>query len=194
MPQIEIDESELSGLRQLQQTVQKWMGNPAARQKILEAQKTINPDAVIPEIDAAKPIKDAMDKLDQRFSDFEKRLNEDKEEREKAKKLSELNSRWEKGRNVLRDQGYTAEGIEKIEKLMEERGIADHDAGAALFDRLNPPEQPIMPDNSGFGMLTEAFTPSGDANAEADRKLLFDNPDAWLNKTLTDTFKDIRKK
>lgn len=191
---VEIDENELSGLRQLQATVQKWMSNPAARQKILEAQKTINPDAVIPEIDAAKPIQDAMAKLDQRFSDFEKRLDEDKAAREEAKKLSELNSRWNKGRAMLSEQGYTTEGIERIEKLMEERGIADHDAGAALFDRLNPPEQPIMPDNSGFGMLTEAFTPSGDANAEADRKLLFDNPDAWLNKSVTETLKDIRKK
>ena len=194
MPQVEIDESELSGLRQLQQTVQKWMGNPATRQKVLEAQKILNPDAVIPEIDAKKPIEEALGKLDARFADFEKRLDEDKAAREEAKKLAELNSRWSKGQNQLREQGYTQEGIDKIEKLMEERGIADHDAGAALFDRLNPPEQPILPQNSGFDMLTEAFSPAGDAAAEADRKMLFENPDAWLNKSVTETLKDIRKK
>ena len=35
---IEIDETELSGLKSLQATVQKWMANPAARRKVLEAQ------------------------------------------------------------------------------------------------------------------------------------------------------------
>ena len=188
---IEIDETELSGLKSLQATVQKWMANPAARRKVLEAQKALDPNIVIPELDAAKPLEAALAAMDEKLSTLDKRLSDDAAERAKNKTISELTTRWEKGRGELRSQGYTDEGLSKIEKLMEERGIADHDAGAALFDRLNPPEVPIAPQNSGFDVLMNNFNTATGAD-EASRKALFDNPDAWINGEISRTLGDIR--
>jgi hypothetical protein len=188
---VEIDENELAGLKSLQSTVQKWLGNPGARRKILEAQKVLDPNIVIPELDAAKPLEEALAKMDEKLSTLDKRLSKDAEDRETAKKLGELNSRWEKGRSELRTQGYTDEGITKIEKLMEERGIADHDAGSALFDRMNPPEVPIAPQNSGFDVLMGNFNGGGEAEA-ASKKALFENPDAWLNGEISRTLGEVR--
>lgn len=187
---IEIDETELSGLKSLQATVQKWMANPAARRKVLEAQKALDPNIVIPELDAAKPLEAALSEMDKKLSALDERLSKDADERAKAKTISELTSCWEKGRGELRTQGYTDEGLTKIEKLMEERGIADHDAGAALFDRLNPPEVPIAPQNSGFDVLMNNFASNG--TDESSRKALFDNPDAWLNGEISRTLGEAR--
>lgn len=191
---VEIDENELAGYKALTARVQAWMGNPEARRKVLEATKLIDPNAVIPELDAAKPINDAMGKLSEDLAAFRKEVSEERTKREEHNKLLELNSKWESGRVKLRGEGYTEDGIKKIEELMEKEGIANHEAGAAYFDRINPPEQPIMPTDSGFDMLKESFMPNGDANAEADRKALFENPDAWLNKAVTNTLRDVRKK
>ena len=191
MATVEIDEAELAQLKTLQSNAQRWMSNPDARRKVLEAQKLIDPNAAIPELDAAKPINEALEKLNNRFSEVEKKLTEDMESREKAAKLNELNSRWESGRVKLRGEGYTEDGIKKIEELMEKEGIANHEAGAAYFDKLNPPDMPVTPLDSGFDMLTKAFTPGED---EADRKALFENPDAWANGEVNKTLRDIRKK
>ena len=90
---VEIDENELAGLKSLQSTVQKWLGNPGARRKILEAQKVLDPNIVIPELDAAKPLEEALAKMDEKLSTLDKRLSKDAEDRETAKKLGELNSR-----------------------------------------------------------------------------------------------------
>lgn len=194
MPMVEIDENELTQFKSLSAAVNGWMGNPESRRKILEAQKIVNPNASIPELDAAKPINDAVTALSKQIDDMRSDIAKEREERDTAKRNGEFQAKWNRGRQQLVDTGYTLEGVEKVEKLMEERGIADHDAGAALFEKLNPPEEPIMPQNSGFDMMTQAFTPGADASAEADRKALLENPDAWLNGAVSKTLKDIRTK
>lgn len=193
MATVEIEESELAQYKGIAQTLQTWMNNPKARQKILEARKEIDPNAVIPEIDAAKPINEAMSKLDEKLTAFEKRLDEDKTAREDAKKLAELNTRWESGRQTLRSKGYTEEGIKKVEELMEKEGIANHDAGAAYYDRLNPPEEPIAPSNSGFDLLMSTMNPNAtDDAAKASQEALFKNPDAWADNMVREVHRDYK--
>ena len=77
----------------------------------------------------------------------------------------------------LREQGYTEEGIGKIKQLMVERKIADPEAGAALFDKINP-AKPL--EHSGFQPTSWNF--GGMGNDEPDTKMLFENEDLWAEK------------
>ena len=66
-------------------------------------------------------------------------------EREKNEKLASLNSKMESGRRALRDAGWTKEGIEGVEKLMEDKGILDHEIAAAFIEKQNPPQEVMSP-------------------------------------------------
>lgn len=156
MPMIEIDENEYRDLMQtkaLKTTVEQMMANPAARRKLLEARKAVDPNAAIPELDAAAPVEAAVTEVKTEFAALRKELAEEKAEREKEKNLNALNSRWEKGRADLRAQGYTDEGIAEIEKVMEAEGIANHAAAAAYYDRLHPPAEPVVPTSNKFDIF-----------------------------------------
>lgn len=191
MATIEIDENELAQYKALSGEITKAMANPEARRKVQEALKITDPNRVIPELDAAKPLQEALNKVDERISLLDKKLLEDAAAREAAEKVTALKAKWESGRAELRAEGYTEDGIKKIEELMEKEGIANHKAGAAYFDRLNPPEIPVAPQDSGFDMLTKPFTQGED---EASRKALFENPDQWAAGEVANTLKDLRKR
>ena len=191
MAQVEIDETELSQYRTLSETVKRWMGNPDARRKVLEAQKAIDPNAIIPELDAAKPLEGALAKMDEKLTALDARLAKDAADREQAAKIAKLNSQWESGRSSLRSAGYTEEGIKKVEELMEKEGIANHDAAAAYYDKLNPPEVPVAPSNSGFDVLMNNFA-AATGEDEAGRKAMFENPDQWANTEIAKTLNEIR--
>lgn len=152
MPQVyELDEAEFARYQALKQNapvvamVEQIMGNPNARKKLLEARKAVDPNAAIPELDAAKPIEEAVSGIREEFATIRKELADEKAEREKERSLATLNANWSKGQAKLRAAGYTEDGIKAIEKLMEEQGIANHEAAAAYYDRLNPPAEPVAP-------------------------------------------------
>ena len=93
-----------------------------------------------------------------------------------------LNSRVEDGRKVLANAGYNAEGIEKVEKLMLDRQIADYDAGMALFERINPPSRPMDEPSSRWGSNLPTEIEQG-----ADYKQLWETQgqdDQWLKNAL----------
>lgn len=183
---VEIDESELAGLRNLQATVNKMLQNPKSRDKLLRAQKDLDPNISIPELDAKEPVMEEIKKLSDRFEAFATESAKEKTAREENERVSSLKNQWERGRASLRDAGYNDEGVKKIEELMEKEGIANHHAAAAYFDKLNPAPEVIKPMNNGF----EIFSPT--SRTSADTKMLFENPDQWADKVIAETLAESR--
>ncbi len=66
----------------------------------------------------------------------------------------------------LRKKGWTDEGIDGVLKLAEERGSADLEAMAALFDVLHPPAEVVSP-GSGYGLNSMFEQGSDDAEEMA---------------------------
>lgn len=185
MPLVEVDSGELDAHRRVTDTMRQLLSNPKTRREVLKLQKELNPNLVIPELDAAAPVQDALTAMDVKFSELAKRLDTDAEERAKEKRLAQLQSEWDKGRSLLRSQGYTDEGLAAVEKFMEEKGIRDHDVAAAAYERLNPPSEPIR---SVGGNRFDLFEP--EARSDDKMKALFENPedpmalDAMINDAL----------
>lgn len=149
MAAVQIEEQDFQRSETLRKTVAAMLQNPTSRRKLLEGYKVVAPNASIPEIDAAKPIED-------KFEALQKQIEEDRSERkaERAKdederKLAKLRADHEKGRQKLRAAGYTDEGINGIEELMDQKGLLDHEDAAVIFDKKNPPADPAK--SSGFG-------------------------------------------
>ena len=153
MPNIEVDETEFLNNKKLSELVGKMLKNPEARRRVLEAQKIISPETAIPELDAAKPVQDAVAALGDKF---DKALAEIKAERDKEKedaRLITLQNRWRSGQDFLREHGYNDEGIKKVEELMEARGIASHEDAAKIFEFDNPPPPPATPGSGSFNLF-----------------------------------------
>jgi hypothetical protein len=116
------------------------------RQKYLSLLKEQFPDLVIPEIDAAKPVNDAVAALDKRFTDFldaqEKREKErsDKEVAAAAGKTVDQGRRWLRSTQKLDDEGVTA-----VEKIMEGEGIPNYQAAYLLWKDRNPSHEVDLP-------------------------------------------------
>ena len=189
MSLVEIEDTELASYKQVTNVMQQMLNNPKTRRQILEAQKTLNPNMVIPELDAAEPLREEFAKLNSRLDEFATSQAADKAEREKEKRMSELQSRWDRGRAGLRSSGYTDEGLTEVEKFMEEKGIADHEIGAAAFEKLHPAHEPIK---ATGGNRFDIFEPA-DRTSE-HMKALCENPDneMALNAAINDTLRVAR--
>jgi|SRR5215469_7155457 len=149
MPNIEVDETEFLNNRKLSELVGKMLKNPEARRRVLEAQKIIDPNTVIPEIDSAKPVHDAVTALGDKFDKALAEIREERTKEKEEKRLEELKGQWRSGQQFLREHGYNEEGIKKVEELMEARGIASHEDAAKIFEFDNPPPPPSTPAGSG---------------------------------------------
>ena len=169
MAYIEVDENELAELKQVQATVRQMLANPSARKRVLQAQKDVNPNLVIPELDAAKPILDEVGSLRSEMAEFIKSQKDAEMARQEEARMDKLRTRWEAGRRSAREEGYTEEGLNSLEAFMEKNGIADHSLAIPAFERLNPPAQPAI---SGAPDRFDIFQP--DSRADENLKLLFD--------------------
>lgn len=169
MPVVEVEESELLSGRKVVAAVDAMLKNPKARKLVLQAQKEINPNAVIPEIDAAAPVNEAIGKITSEFEAFKADQAKKESDRDTAEKKKELQSAWMKGQSAARDEGYDAEGIANLEKFMEEKGIFDHEIAIPAYERLHPRPVPVQPSGMGmWGMLD----PQGDKADDTMKKLI----------------------
>ena len=189
MPLVEVDDRELAEYQKITGFLKQGLSNPKTRRKILEVQRTLNPEAAIPELDAAAPMQDELAEVRKTLAEMNKTLADDKAEREQQKQLASLQRQWDKGRALLRKQGYVDEGIEAVEKFMEEKGIADHEIGAAAFEKLHPAHEPIK---ATGGNRFDIFEPA-DRTSE-HMKALYENPDneMALNAAINDTLRSVR--
>ena len=192
MSTIEVDESQFRNNEALRQTVARMLTNPQARKLMHQAQKIVDPNVVIPEIDAAAPIQAELAALRQatatELAEIKRQREEDRVARENEAVRSRLDNQWMAGRNSLREQGVLDEAIAEIEKIMVDKGIVDHDIAAAYYQKLNPPVTPIA--SGGFGGFGAAMPEASDNDAikelwdtrgESDRAL-----DKLINASISD--------
>lgn len=187
MPMIEVDEAEMARHRQIAGFVQAALNNPKTRRKILEADKALNPDKAIPELDAADPLHDELKALRE---EMQKDRDERKAEAD-AKKADDdkasWDRQWSRGQQKLRDLRVSDEAIGEIEKLMTDRNIVDHEAGLALFEKMHPAPPPVMNGSSRFGFF------DGAAKDEPDVKMLLEqNYDDFLGQAIDKARADFR--
>lgn len=87
----------------------------------------------------------------------------------------------------LKAGGYTEEGISTIQKLMVDRRIADPEAAAALFDKLNPPQE----QHTGGSWEPNSYGIKDNA-VERDVKGLFSDSDRWADTEVYNVLKEMR--
>jgi hypothetical protein len=207
MPLIEVDQDQFAALQKAAEEAKtalpsktlldKIGGNPKTRAQFLKLWKEVQPEVVIPEIDAATPHLEALETIKKEFQDFKKSLEDEKEEVKKKRTLEEIDAQIAKGRRKLKDTGWMDEGIASVEKLMQDRGISDYDAAAALWEKENPKEEPITPSNFGEpqwnlladnqedeGIKAAVGLPKGAAQNKALQR--------WQNKEIQSFFNEIR--
>lgn len=183
MAKIEIEEAELANLRQVNQFASSALSNPKTRESMLKIQKALNPDAVIPELDAADQVMKAVKGVEDKVDGMMKSLNEERTKLQEDQRTSQAQQRMAAGQKLLVEHGYNAEGVAKIEKLMLDEGIVSYAAGIAYFEKLNPPSAPA--DNSRvsrFGSLSD----NNDIQAD-DYKELWESQgvsENWLQQSL----------
>ena len=189
MARVEVDEAEYEARGRVAQTIQQMMANPAARRKILEAQKIVAPDQVIPEIDAAEPLREEIKGVRDSFNDLRAEMAKDREARAEAERTASLRMQWQSGRSKLLQNGYTDEGIAAVEKFMEDKGVADHEVAAAAYERLYPAQEPVR---AVGGNRFDLFDP-GDRSSDQMKALLANPEDNMaLNSIVTDTLRQVR--
>src|ERR1700682_2530019 len=150
MAKMEVDEGEYNQLLALRGVFSKIVSNPAARRRLEEAHKLVDPNASTPFLDAEAnqlaPVKELEKTVNDRIAKFEK----DREDEKREQTLASIADRQTKAFNRLKtEHRYTDEGVEAVRKLMETKGLLDVDDAVAIFERANPPAVPATP---GGGM------------------------------------------
>jgi len=155
MARIEVEESDILAASQLTATVQGMLSNPKARELLLQAQKIVKPDTIIPEIDARDQIMSKVDAIAAEMAADRAARAAEKEAEKAERESKKFERQWNSQRENLRAAGYLDDGIAKIEALAQQRGIPDLEAAEALFQKLNPPPAPVV--GTAFSPL-ESFT------------------------------------
>ena len=176
----DIDDGTYAQLANLDAFVRRGLSNPKTRRKLLEVQKTLNPDIAIPEIDESDPVRTRIDELEQKWETKEN-------ERAEAERLAGLTNRWNQGRAAAKKKGFTDEGLEKLEAFMQEHSIGNHEAAIPYYNEVNPPPAPAQ----SSGTRWDFFGPQ--AEDGPDLKLLYEGRDEeFLDKTIRDTLGKVR--
>lgn len=160
MAKIEVEESEWQRAQNVVRTVTDIMKDPKRRQKQLELQKEAQPETPIPEVDAANTFNEALTSINKKFDEFKTELQADREKRAGDQAVAEFEAKQKSGRVMLQTRGFSSEGIEKIEKMMGDEGIADYDNAVVIWNHRYPPQEPIRSSPSNF--LREARSPDAD--------------------------------
>ena len=189
MALVDIEEAELGRLRAVNATVVQLLQNPKTRTKVLELQKTVNPDLSIPELDAVQPALAAQAKMEADLAAFRREIDDEKARREAEKRTAEAQGHWNKGRQFLRKEGWNDEGVAKIEEFMEKRGIADHEVAAIAFEKLNPPAAAASGGTARFDLFGNAANGGDELKALLEGKI---SEDAFANTMVQKTLADVR--
>lgn len=168
MAKIEIDEAEYNRLAALQGIASKIVSNPAARKRLEEAHKLVDPNASTPTLDAERLQAEPLNSLKTELSEQIAALKKEREDEKREATLAKIAQDQERGFNRLRAQRYTDEGIDSIRKFMETKGLIDVDDAVTLWEKQHPPQTPSTP--SGAGM-TGASWGFADTDANTDKSI-----------------------
>lgn len=145
----QIDEAELLAQGRVVQTVNQMLAHPEARKLVLKARKLADPNAVIPEIDAAAPMLSELAEIKKQLAEEAAARVKEREERETEKRVSDMTSQIERQKANLRAAGWRDEGLAEIEKFALENGVSNLEIAASHWEKLHPPAEPVQP--KGYG-------------------------------------------
>lgn len=183
----EIDDAQFQQFQNLDAFTRRALQNPKTRRKLLEIQKTLNPDTAIPELDESDPIREDIKSLRTEIAAEKEARLKAENDRVEAAALAETRQKWSDGQALARKKGYEEEGLKKLEAFMEQHGIANHEHAIPFFEKVNPP--PIPGSNSGNRW--DFFGQQGPQGP--DLKPLFEGrEDQFLDKTIADTLNEVR--
>lgn len=184
----EIDENQLAAFKAYDDFYRKASNNPAHRKLLKQLEKAVYPDAAVPEIDAADAVSAAFDERMKALDEKLAAITKAGEDRDAKDKENEVKARWAAGQAVAKSAGYTADGLEKLEKFMQDRGIFDHDIAIPAFERLNPPAEPAT---IGNGERWNFFdVPKDDESLKG--YLESGNDEQFLREMIPEALRDIR--
>lgn len=112
--------------------------DPATRKDFLRLTKRVHPDLPVPEIEMEEAVNQRASAAEQRVAQLEAKL-----------KQREVRDELNKRRNMLKEKGYAQSDDEilEIEKLMTEKGIANHETAA---DYWRKSREASVPTPNGF--------------------------------------------
>ncbi len=187
MPKIEIEESEYQSLQRVANVANVIGKDPDRRRRLQELAAEAMPEEAgdLPLI--RKELSTFQQTIrDELKADREARAEkEDKEASERATK--DLEQRWLTGRGRLRDDGYTDEGLEKLEAWMEKNGVANHSIAAAAYERENPPPPPVETGGSSWNFFDQRDNPESGLEM-----LLKGDDEGFLRKQIDTSLKEVR--
>lgn len=188
----QIPDEQLDALVKAAQLLQSLQSNPTALAHLEQSIKAVHPNVETSAEVAARQARPLIEPIEQRLADVQTRLDERikaDEEREASQRQAMAEAHLSSTFKRLQEQdGYTAEGIEKIKQLMVDRNIADPDAAAALFDRMNPPpkQEQAAWEPQRWNLEESAI--------EGDVKSLFSDPDKWADNTVGQVLLEERRR
>lgn len=182
----EISDQELGVLRNAWALLQQVEGNPDAKPLLEQAIKTVKPEVQTEADIAARFAKPYVDQIETLRGDLTA-LTTSLKEREEAAAAKATETEIAGAFQRLTKAGYTADGITKIQEMMVAKNIADPDAAAALFDKLNPPAQHEQP-----GWAPSTWEIGSTAGSNADLKMLFQDEDRWADREAANVLNEIR--
>lgn len=167
---LEIDEAELLRLRRTNETVNAMIKDPSAKRKLLAALKDVRPDdPSVKELERPDPTEARFDALTKELADEKKARIEAEADREKNSKLDKIRAEQDAGFAQLRADNWTQDGIDKVRKVMEEKGILDVPIAAKWMESQMPPQNPVTPSGSNWNFM------EAPAQDDADFKRLMDS-------------------
>lgn len=178
--------TELPAAKAFEQIFDK-IGKSKDRNALLKLVKEHFPETVIPEIDAAKPVYDEIEKLRAELTEEKEARAKDHEEREKAAQEAAAKRTIAEERRALREAGFDDEGVEKVEEYMRQTGNPDYKSAAAYVRTQITPDAPLP--STFAGQRYNWFTPPDDA---PDHKTLLKNPKAFQDAEIAKWLRERR--
>ena len=165
MAKIEIDEAEYNRMHALAVVANRIVQNPAARRRLEEAHKIVEPNAPTPFLDQERLREEPMNALK---TEMQAKIDKLEKEREDERRETSLRSTLDKQERAFaklkHEHRYTDEGVKAVRELMEAKGLLDVDDAVAIFERTHPPQMPATP----AGGVTGASWGFADTNDQTD--------------------------
>ena len=190
MAKIEVEEGEYAQLQALRGVASKIVANPAARKRLEEAHKMVDPNAATPTLDADAALTTPIREVEKNLSEQIAALKKEREDEKRQATLDAIVARQNDGLQRLRRAGYTDEGVTKIQKLMEDKGLLDVDDAVAIWERSNPPPLPSTPSAGGAWNFTD-MTGQADKSIEDMLKTQGKN-DQIVDRMALDILNEVR--
>lgn len=145
MANVEIDETQLGSLQSTSKIVQQMLGNPKTRRKVLEAYKEAIPNATVPELEATAPFEERISGVEKAVTDFIKEMKESRDKEKSEAELTRIKAQVETGHKLLKERGYTEEGIKQVDAFRDQKGLIDYEDAIRLYELDHAPPQVTDP-------------------------------------------------